>query len=127
MKTNDATTKNATLEVVKFETIQQWLNSKPSKEEQAKVLVMVNRKNNSALRDLWYHKRSDLNRLKKLQENLAKAGFKPNADVIEKIKVLEAEFIELTNQIGEPKKKVAKVVKPAPIVANTKEFEPETK
>lgn len=125
MKTNDVT--KSTTEVVKFETIQQWLNSKPSKEEQAKVLVMVNRKNNAALRDLWYHKRSELNRLKKLQENLTKAGFKPNPDVVAKIKDLETEFNELTKQIGEPKKKVAKVIEKAPIVANTQEFEPEKK
>jgi molecular chaperone GrpE (heat shock protein) len=94
----------------RFKTIQDWLATNPSKEEQDKVLILIHRGETSRLRKELYEKEGYLRKLQALANHFKKLELEfPDSEnkLIEKTK---AEIVELRKSLPDtskfsPKKK----------------------
>ena len=99
-----------------FKSVEEWIKSNPSKEEQEQVLNLINRKASSKIRKEVYWKNSELKKLTRFSESSKKLGVPDSPYITERVNKLNAEIKELEAQLPkvEPKKKEDKKVVPEP-------------
>lgn len=97
--------------MAKFKSIQEWLSTKPSKEEQDKVLTLIHRGETSRVRKELYEKEGYLRKLQALANHFKKLNLKLPDEEYKLIEVTKAEIAELkkglpdTGKYGSRKKK----------------------
>jgi len=67
-----------------FKTIQEWLGSKPAKEEIEKVLTSINNKEISKARRNLFFMSLEIGRIQRYKKTTEKMGFKVNEDTIQR-------------------------------------------
>lgn len=83
----------------KFTTIQSWLATKPSQEEQNKVLNVINRGETSRLRKDLYETEAYMRKLKRSTFFLNRANFKMPKELEEAITATQVRLDELRAQV----------------------------
>lgn len=89
----------------RFKTIQDWLATNPTQEEQTKVLILIHRGEAHATRKAVYEKEQYLRKLQRGNVYLEKVGIKPPKEVLDTIKATKAEIAELRKDLPAPVKR----------------------
>lgn len=87
-----------------FKTIQDWLATNPSKEEQDKVLILIHRGETSRVRKELYEKEGYLRKLQSLANYFNKLDLKLPAEEYKLIEKTKAEIVELKKGLPDTSK-----------------------
>lgn len=90
-----------------YKSIENWLSSNPTNEEQTKVLAIINKEGIRELRFEILKKEGNLKKIEKTYDFMTEQGFKMDQNFKAKKKELESEIISL--------RKLLPVAKPKPI------------
>jgi len=88
----------------RFKTVQDWLATNPSKEEQDKVLILIHRGATSKARKELYEKEAYLRKLQALANHFGKLNLKLPDDEYKLIEKTKAEITELKKGLPDTSK-----------------------
>jgi archaellum component FlaC len=94
-----------------FSTIQEWVNSNPTKDEISKVLILVNKKVVAKTKNEIYALEKNLRKLSSIEKKMNEVKLPLSKDVSLKIKELSSQINELKRGLPITKKRVKKEVK----------------
>ncbi len=97
-----------------FKNVSEWIASKPGKEEQQKVLNLVNKTVVVQMRKVFYKKTSELKKIQRITDSLKHLNIIVKGDQIDeelfaKVENLKTEINEIKNQLPVTKPRVKKV------------------
>lgn len=89
----------------KFENVEEWLASNPSKEVIERVLNTINRGVVTEIRRELHSKKGELRKIEGAIKAMEKVGLPIGKEITEKVKGLEKEISELQKQLPEQKER----------------------
>lgn len=98
----------------KFKSIQEWISTNPSEEEQNKVLLLIQRGHTSLLRRELYEKERRLVKLQSFARYCTKMGFSPSKQEIDETSKIKLEIEKLRKELPVIPKKVKEVLATSP-------------
>lgn len=91
-----------------FKSVEEWLNSNPSKEVIEKVLKVVNKSIISEIRKEFYDKRGELRKMENAIKSMERVELPITKEITDKVKALKKEVDELEKQLPVVEKKEKK-------------------
>lgn len=91
-----------------FKTVEEWLNSNPSKEVIEKVLKVANKSVISEIRKEFKEKRSELSKTQNAIKSMERVQLPITKEITEKVKTLQKEVEDLKSQLPVVKQKTKK-------------------
>jgi hypothetical protein len=88
-----------------FKTVQEWLNSNPSKEEVARIVAIVNRKAISEARSDYYKKEQEFHKLSNYIKTTQKLGLEVPKDIEVKVSKMQVELEKIFKSLWPEGKK----------------------
>lgn len=92
----------------KFSSIQEWLSTNPSQEEQTKVIALINKGASHEARRLVYEKEKYLRKLNSISKDYGELGIKVPKEIVDTIKVVKKEIEDLKKDLPVIKSRVKK-------------------
>lgn len=93
----------------KYQSVEKWLASNPSKEVIEKVLNVINRGIMAEIRKEYWLKNSELVKMKKAIKSMESVGLTVSKEANDKVKVLTKELETIQKQLPTPKPKKEKI------------------
>lgn len=98
----------------KFKKISEWLATKPSEEEQQKIVNLINKGETSRARRELYMKEGYLRKLNKSISYLVAVGYPTPEDISQTIEKVRVEIINLKKEIPQVPRQIRKEINSVP-------------
>lgn len=87
----------------KFETVQEWLDSNPSKEVIERVMNTINRGVVTEIRKEFHAKRGELKKVEKVVKSMKDIDLPVPKEITDKVNAFQKEIADLEKQLPQPK------------------------
>jgi hypothetical protein len=91
-----------------FKSIEQWLSTNPSQEEQSKVIALINKGAVNQTRHEIYELQKYYNKLQRGESIMKKLGFEPTKEVVKLMNETKLQIVELSKTLPETVKRAKK-------------------